>query len=308
MPAHTAFPAPVPALLILCMLLAGAAGICGCMEFSTPPPAEQDSTPVPAPAWRIDHAVIVVDNLSSAMGRYADSGFTVVPGGTHGDGSTQNALITFEDGSYLEIFAAVDPALEESMKTLVSTGTFEADITGENAMDARFMHHLGEGAGLRDFAIWYPGINLSTSRQDAGRQGFALDGPIPMSRTRPDGIDVRWQVSVPVSADSGALPFLISDDTPRVYRVPGGNATVHPNHAAGIERIVIATRDPVNVTRWYDTVLAGREKSVSGMATTYRLDGSEIIVQGVTTPEQDGPVEIVLNTGKGIPIRLNGRI
>src|SRR5438034_11815984 len=53
----------------------------------------------------IDHVVIVVSDLASAISNYAALGFTVVPGGEHADGLTHNALIAFSDGAYIELIA-----------------------------------------------------------------------------------------------------------------------------------------------------------------------------------------------------------
>ena len=54
----------------------------------------------------IDHLVIVVKDLDQATRDYRELGFNVVAGGQHPVGS-HNALIAFEDGSYLEIIAFV---------------------------------------------------------------------------------------------------------------------------------------------------------------------------------------------------------
>ena len=50
----------------------------------------------------IDHIVIAVHSLDSAIDSYRALGFTVVVGGKHPYGS-HNALIGFEDGSYIEV-------------------------------------------------------------------------------------------------------------------------------------------------------------------------------------------------------------
>jgi hypothetical protein len=52
----------------------------------------------------IDHLVIVVRDLQQAAKDYQELGFTVVPGGKHPVGS-HNVLISFADGSYLELIA-----------------------------------------------------------------------------------------------------------------------------------------------------------------------------------------------------------
>ena len=58
---------------------------------------------------RLDHLVILVYDLERAVRGYEELGFTVTPGGEHADGLTHNALVAFEDGSYLELVAFLDP-------------------------------------------------------------------------------------------------------------------------------------------------------------------------------------------------------
>src|SRR5215468_2726618 len=56
----------------------------------------------------IDHLVLVVPDLDTAVASYRGLGFTVVPGGRHPTG-THNALIAFTDGAYLELIAFYEP-------------------------------------------------------------------------------------------------------------------------------------------------------------------------------------------------------
>jgi hypothetical protein len=57
---------------------------------------------------KLDHVVIVVRDLAPAIDGYRRRGFTVTPGGRHADGATENALVPFSDGSYLELVAFDD--------------------------------------------------------------------------------------------------------------------------------------------------------------------------------------------------------
>ena len=50
---------------------------------------------------QFDHAVIFVSDLEKAIADFADLGFDVVRGGSHG--STENALIIFANQTYLEL-------------------------------------------------------------------------------------------------------------------------------------------------------------------------------------------------------------
>lgn len=77
----------------------------------------------------IDHLVILVSDLAEAIEDYEALGFHVAPGGEHTDGATHNALISFADGTYLELLA------------------FRRD-----APTHRWWRHTASGEGLIDFA------------------------------------------------------------------------------------------------------------------------------------------------------------
>src|SRR5205809_8052880 len=83
---------------------------------------------------RIDHVVILVNELSKATDDYTSLGFTVVQGGEHADGLTHNALISFADGAYLELIAFKRHAPEhvfyrgEGAEGLVTYALLPSDI------------------------------------------------------------------------------------------------------------------------------------------------------------------------------------
>ena len=58
----------------------------------------------------LDHVVLVVLDLDAAVAEHRKRGFTVTPGGEHAGGLTHNALVGFQDGSYLELIAFHDVA------------------------------------------------------------------------------------------------------------------------------------------------------------------------------------------------------
>lgn len=169
----------------------------------------------------LDHLVILVRNLPQAVDDYAALGFTVTPGGTHADGITHNALITFADGTYLELIAFVDPA-----------------SAGDNVWGWR--RFLDAGGGLIDYCV--ASDDLAADVQAFQAQGFTLKGPTPGGRKRPDGEELRW-LSASFWQAGRELPFLIQDLTPRELRVPGGAAAQHANGVTGIRELTIVTAD-----------------------------------------------------------------
>lgn len=163
----------------------------------------------------LDHIVILVNDLESAVGDYEALGFTVTPGGEHSDGATHNALISFADGSYLELIA---------FKT--------------EAPHHRWWQHRAQGEGLIDYAL-LP-ANTAGSVAAARSRGLSVHGPFAGGRARPDGVELEWQTAY---AETPELPFLCGDVTSRELRVPQGPAQRHVNSVVGIYRITIGVHD-----------------------------------------------------------------
>jgi catechol 2,3-dioxygenase-like lactoylglutathione lyase family enzyme len=175
----------------------------------------------------IDHIVIVVPDLVTAMENYAALGFTVVPGGRHPVG-THNALISFQDDSYIELIAFYQPNPEH-----------------------KWWAPLQRGGGLVDFCLQTD--NLLGDAAAFRMAGVDIDDPSPLSRTRPDGYQLKWVLSIPRGPHRGVAPFLIQDETPREERVP--RQMSHRNGVMGIGRVTVAVDDVEKVRPWYAAAL-----------------------------------------------------
>ena len=175
----------------------------------------------------IDHLVVVVKDLEQSASDYEKLGFTVVPGGKHPVGS-HNALISFADGSYLEIIAFY-----------------------REAPDHRWWNPLQQGERFVDYCMQTDDLHGDTKKlRDAG---VAINDPVPWSRTRPDGYELKWILSLATGSHRGVAPFLIQDITPRQERIP--QTFKHKNGAEGIEAITIAAGELSPIERWYKAVL-----------------------------------------------------
>jgi catechol 2,3-dioxygenase-like lactoylglutathione lyase family enzyme len=175
----------------------------------------------------IDHVVILVQNLTTAIDDYTALGFTVTPGGEHADGATHNALIAFADGSYLELLAFMRSVPEHPW------------------------WRPGEGGeGLIDWALLPDAIADDIAQ--AAQRGIMFDGPVAGGRMRPDGQEVAWEMAMPQMA---GLPFLCGDVTPRALRVPEGEAREHANGATGIAGVTVAVGDIETSSQHYRALL-----------------------------------------------------
>ncbi len=175
----------------------------------------------------IDHLVIVVQDLDQAARDFTALGFTVIPGGKHPVGS-HNVLIPFADGSYVEIIAFY-----------------------RKAADHRWWDPLQHGERLVDYCLQTDDLRGDTEKFRAA--GVEIKDPVPWSRTRPDGYELKWLLSLAGQRDRGVAPFLIEDTTPRQERVP--QQFVHRNSAAGIAKLVIAVSQMTKVGAWFQNAL-----------------------------------------------------
>jgi hypothetical protein len=215
------------------------------------PAQAQIVTPTKTP-WRVDHVVIVVDNLSQAIKDFTALGFTVVPGGKPGGGFNQNALIPFLDGTYLELYSPIKPHMMRELIRLKSENKLGKWTGNLNAIETRFVNHVATGEGLADFALSKPALDLNEEIIDMHDLGLSLVGPIPMSRVRPDGKKLIWDVAIP---ETDSLPFLISDVTPRSLRLGVKRPSLQKNRVSGIASIAIAVDDLKTASQNYEALL-----------------------------------------------------
>ena len=182
----------------------------------------------------IDHLVVVVKDLAQATKDYEQLGFTVVPGGQHPVGS-HNALISFRDGSYLELISFY-----------------------REAADHRWWEPLGKGERLVDFCFQTDDLRSDTKKlRDAG---VAINDPVPWSRKRPDGYELKWLLSLATGSHRGVAPFLIEDITPREERIP--REMTHENGITAITKVTVAVSQLGQIEKWYGALLNANGETI----------------------------------------------
>lgn len=179
---------------------------------------------------RLDHVVVVVPALDAAVQAFREAGFTVSPGGRHDVLPTENALIAFADGTYLELLATRERSTREELRALRASDRWSHHLRGVSAVARRFLPLLAGPDGVADWVL-----RSSSLARDAARlrsQAMTAAGPVAMQRERPDGVTLAWDLLLP---ESFVPPFLIQDRTPRGFRVPEASETVtHASGAGGI--------------------------------------------------------------------------
>lgn len=228
----------------------------------------------------IDHIVIHVQDLQGAIDNYRQAGFTVNYGGQHADGITENGLIIFADGTYIELIA------------LVAGRTYdEAGFKG-------LLNPSGEG---------YTGYALKSDSLEAdieamrGR-GVHVGNIREGSRARPDGERLQWKMAM---INDAMQPFVIQDMTDRNLRVPlTAEHTTHPNTATGIHELLIRARNIDETANFFGNTLgtpltfygsARFELGTTAIVISGSADGSLIPVQLALYSDETEPKQMTLN-------------
>lgn len=138
----------------------------------------------------IDHLVLGTPDLATTVAWLAaDLGIEVVPGGQHLGWGTRNFLGSLGGGSYLEVIGPDPDQPDPSQPRPFGVDALRATrlvawAAGTTAMDA--------------------------TREACERAGWPVGPAAAMSRTRPDGVVLRWRLTMPSLVDGLAVrPFLI---------------------------------------------------------------------------------------------------
>ncbi len=202
----------------------------------------------------IDHIVVGVADLEQAKADYTAQGFTVVTGGRHLTG-THNALISFADGSYIELIAFY-----------------------EENRNHKWWDLLQMGGGLIDFCLQTD--DIAADRATFVAAGMTMSELQPSGRLRPDGYHLKWASAIPSDALRGRVPFLIVDETPRAERVP--SPTPHANGVMGIGMVtaVCHPHDLAPLQQWYEQALG---RPVTQLDTGIQVPLGRHAIQFVTS-------------------------
>ena len=179
------------------LTLAGSAGL----AFAAgAPPAPS------APAHAIDHIGIGAADLDRGIAFVAErTGVTAVKGGVHPGRGTQNALMSFGGGTYLEIIAPVPGAKPQPEDASLATLATPRPVF---------------------FAV--RSTDLEGTIRLLREKGFAISDPQPGSRKRPDGSVLNWRTAALEGAGLEAAPFFIQwgKDSPHPSTTSPGGCTL----------------------------------------------------------------------------------
>ena len=171
----------------------------------------------------VDHVTVAGKDLKSMQARLAAVGLQSEYGGPHSNHATEMALVSFPDGSYLELIA------------------LQASSHPKAVAAHAWARPMEDNAGPCAWAVRVKDVAAEANRLKAA--GVAVSAPARSGRARPDGTRLEWDTAQVGTEPNGAFfPFLIRDLTPRQERAfPTGKPTT--KDFSGVVRVVIAVRD-----------------------------------------------------------------
>ena len=178
----------------------------------------------------LDHLVLFVDDLTTAITRFESKGFTVTSGGSNGP--THNALIVFSNDTYIELIALQSSSARLVMRSLRHAGVLALRRWLKRDLQTRLLDWMSGPQGLIDLCL--RGNELNEISHLSPLSGIGLTDPVQFKRHRPDGLVVQWTLR---GANERRQPFFIQDTTPIDYRIPAGDVRIHPNGALGISEV-----------------------------------------------------------------------
>jgi Glyoxalase-like domain len=178
------------------------------------------TTMTQAQSLNVDHGAICAYDLKSLQDAFAAVNLTAPYGGAHATGGTHNALLGFDDGSYIELIALHEPG------------------TGEGPR----WNGLTDGVSRACFwAIHSDNLDADVKKLRAAK--IEISDPVANGRTKPDGTILKWKAAaVPDDKGGDILPFMIEDVTPHSARIQP-SPSVKGSELTGIKRIVIGVSD-----------------------------------------------------------------
>ncbi|CAG8961868.1 hypothetical protein HYFRA_00013668 [Hymenoscyphus fraxineus] len=258
----------------------------------------------------LDHILILLpyETLTSLPSSLTDN-FTISPGGSHSDGLTENKLIIFRDGSYIELIAFTPFAHESGGRSTHWWG---------NKKEGEFIDFaLTTDSKTVDYQQNFEDVNSRLGQVS----GIQYEKPRAGARIRPDGQKVEWFVTFPkVGGESGisqrgVLPFFCHDVTERRLRVPLDEKNVtHPCGALGVKKfnVFVGEKDADQLRERYGKVL-GVGNSIEGNfeVPSLKCEGNltSISVHGVL-PQMEALAENLEERGGLIfgELALHGRV
>ncbi|TFB06896.1 hypothetical protein CCMA1212_001121 [Trichoderma ghanense] len=233
-----------------------------------------------APESVFDHVILLVphEQLVSPPHWLSDA-FTILDGGVHEGGLTENKLVVFQDGVYLELIAFVDGASPQHR----AMHPWGKQPEGRIIHWAHTILNHEEGQGSKATEQSFRAVQ---ARIEDAKVGIKYLDPEPGFRTMADGSKRIWANAIPSFDDYegpvwiNQLPFWTFDRTPRSLRVPATpENTAHPSGVVGVAAVSLFVKDKQtveNMVPFYDAIFneAAVEETPSDNVERCRWDAA----------------------------------
>jgi hypothetical protein len=240
----------------------------------------------------VDHVTAAGKDLKVMQASLAAIGLASEYGGPHSNHATEMAVVSFADGSYLELIA-IQP---------------HADPQAVAAHD--WGRQMEANAGPCAWAVRVKDMAAEINRLQG--TGLSVSAPQRSGRARPDGIRLDWETAQVGQEPRGSFfPFLIRDLTPRQQRAfPKGRPSA--KDFSGVRRVVIAVRDLGGAVKRYQAAygLPAPDKQVDAVlgAQLALMGGSPVALAAPLKPDSwlgrrleqfgEGPCAFILRATK----------
>lgn len=230
----------------------------------------------------IDHVIVAGRDLKSMQAKLAAMSIPTEYGGRHNNHATEMALVSFPDGSYLELLA-IQPDADPKA---VAANVWARQLQGD--------------AGPFAWAVRLQDIDAEIKRLRAA--GVSVGEAVRSGRNRPDGTRLEWEASQVGEEPTGTyFPYLERSLTPRELRVyPRGRPTTQDFN--GVATVVIAVRNlDVAIKRFrqaYDMPLPKRQAD-RGFGAQLALLGTLPVILAAPSNAQSWLNERLQQFGEG---------
>jgi catechol 2,3-dioxygenase-like lactoylglutathione lyase family enzyme len=222
--------------------------------------------------FQIGHVLIKVQDLKEAVRDYEELGFRVSYGSAP-DKAT-NAMIYFEDGSFLELFCTsfgqpMDSVMKLAVKLMLAL---------KSPYAGRYRNYITPVEGFRDYALdSTKGQEFAYNMELLKQKGITVHGPRGMKRKNTEGILMTWSLCFPPQE---RLPFFMSPYSPALSL--SSAKTEHPNGAVGFKEITITAKNWEEDLAFYQSVYQQNpplEKENNRLYCRFQIAGTTIVLE-----------------------------
>lgn len=217
--------------------------------------------------FTIGHVLIKTNDFRKAVKDFEQLGFHVTYGSSEDKAS--NALIYFEDGSFLELYDA------KMGKPFDSLAPFILNIAGlfDKSRADRYKNYTQSAEGLNEYALdSIPTDDYAKNMEKLKVVSYELSKEYTMKRTDFYGNELHWNITL---SKDWRLPFFMSPYSPEIKKKTVD--ITHENGVTGIKRLIIGVDNMDYFKEHYDKIF-GTGKIVENECI-YQMEEQEICLR-----------------------------